>query len=68
MTNASRAQVDLDALARDLRQEKGQAPQASGKGDPLAELARIVGQDRPNGLDERRPRPSGLSIRCINKS
>lgn len=47
MTNASRAQVDLDALARDLRQEKGQAPQASGKGDPLAELARIVGQDDP---------------------
>ncbi len=47
MTNASRAQVDLDALARDLRQDKGQTPQASGKADPLAELARIVGQDDP---------------------
>jgi hypothetical protein len=47
MTNASRAQVDLDALARDLRQDKAQAPQASGKADPLAELARIVGQDDP---------------------
>lgn len=44
MTNASRAQVDLDALARDLRQDKGQA---SSKADPLAELARIVGQDDP---------------------
>ncbi|MFF9550521.1 SPOR domain-containing protein [Methylobacterium fujisawaense] len=46
MTNASRAQVDLDAFARDLRQETGQAPQAA-KADPLAELARIVGQDDP---------------------
>ncbi|MDP4002981.1 SPOR domain-containing protein [Methylobacterium sp. NEAU K] len=45
MTNASRAQVDLDALARDLRQDRGGAQ--GGKPDPLAELARIVGQDDP---------------------
>lgn len=47
MTNASRAKVDLDALARDLRQDGTRAPQAGGKADPLAELARIVGQDDP---------------------
>jgi len=47
MTNASRAQVDLDALARDLRQDGTRAPQAAAKSDPLAELARIVGQDDP---------------------
>ena len=47
MTNASRAQVDLDALARDLRQEGQRAPQGGSKSDPLAELARIVGQDDP---------------------
>lgn len=45
MTNASRAQIDLEALARDLRQD-GVAPKAA-KADPLAELARIVGQDDP---------------------
>lgn len=52
-TNASRATVDFDAFARDLQQP--QAPvQAHGaretpgvKADPLAELARIVGQDDP---------------------
>src|SRR4051812_16131597 len=47
MTNASRAQVDLDALARDLRQDGTRAPHNAGKADPLAELARIVGQDDP---------------------
>lgn len=47
MTNASRAQVDLDALARDLRQEQGRVPPGGAKPDPLAELARIVGQDDP---------------------
>ena len=47
MTNASRAQVDLDALARDLRQDGTRAPQSGSKADPLAELARIVGQDDP---------------------
>ncbi|MCJ2085559.1 SPOR domain-containing protein [Methylobacterium sp. E-005] len=46
MTNASRAQVDLDAFARDLRHD-GQTGQGSAKTDPLAELARIVGQDDP---------------------
>ncbi len=45
MTNASRAQIDLEALARDLRHD-GAARQGA-KGDPLAELARIVGQDDP---------------------
>lgn len=47
MTKASRAQVDLDAFARDLRQEGHRAPQPGAKADPLAELARIVGQDDP---------------------
>ena len=46
MTNASRAQIDLEALARDLRHEDGSA-RAAAKADPLAELARIVGQDDP---------------------
>ncbi|WP_375456440.1 SPOR domain-containing protein [uncultured Methylobacterium sp.] len=50
MTNASRAPVDFDAFARDL-QPSGGAPRASEpaaqKPDPLAELARIVGQDDP---------------------
>ncbi|MCJ2058862.1 SPOR domain-containing protein [Methylobacterium sp. J-048] len=46
MTNASRAQVDLDALARDLRQDQARGA-AGAKPDPLAELARIVGQDDP---------------------
>ncbi|MCJ2073619.1 SPOR domain-containing protein [Methylobacterium sp. J-030] len=46
MTNASRAQIDLDALARDLGHEAARG-QGTGKADPLAELARIVGQDDP---------------------
>ncbi len=46
MTNASRAQIDLEALARDLRHEDG-AGRAASKADPLAELAKIVGQDDP---------------------
>ncbi len=46
MTNASRAQIDLEALARDLRHEEAVA-RANGKNDPLAELAKIVGQDDP---------------------
>ncbi|MGX5776519.1 SPOR domain-containing protein [Methylorubrum zatmanii] len=51
--HASRATVDFDAFERELRQtsqEAGRAqpsPQAQAKGDPLAELARIVGQDDP---------------------
>ncbi len=47
MTNASRAQVDLDALARDLRHDTTRGSQDGAKPDPLAELARIVGQDDP---------------------
>ena len=48
MTNASRAPVDLESFARDLQQPGAQAaPAAASKGDPLAELARIVGQDDP---------------------
>ena len=48
-TNASRATVDFDAFARDLQQPQAPAPaQPQGaKADPLAELARIVGQDDP---------------------
>jgi hypothetical protein len=57
-TNASRATVDFDAFARDLQQPPapaqapvpGAAPvpaPGAGKADPLAELARIVGQDDP---------------------
>ncbi|AMB46568.1 MULTISPECIES: SPOR domain-containing protein [Methylobacteriaceae] len=50
--HASRATVDFDAFERELRQTsqdaiRAKAPQAAPKGDPLAELARIVGQDDP---------------------
>lgn len=56
MTSPSRATVDFEAFARDLQQPHlpgadaaGHATPANGsaKGDPLAELARIVGQDDP---------------------
>lgn len=43
--NASRAPVDFDAFERELQQPAPRATQP--KGDPLAELARIVGQDDP---------------------
>ena len=54
-TNASRATVDFDAFARDLQQPQAPvqpqvqpaAGEAAPKTDPLAELARIVGQDDP---------------------
>ena len=52
-TNASRAPVDFDAFARDLQPtpHAQAAPHAHdpvpAKADPLAELARIVGQDDP---------------------
>lgn len=48
-TNASRAPVDFDAFARDLQPTTPPQPQAqpAAKPDPLAELARIVGQDDP---------------------
>ncbi|TXN20505.1 SPOR domain-containing protein, partial [Methylobacterium sp. WL9] len=48
-TNASRAAIDFDAFERDLRQAslpEAAAP-APQRADPLAELARIVGQDDP---------------------
>ena len=57
MTSASRATVDFEALARELQQPHVPAAQAAPhgrapaggaqKGDPLAELARIIGQDDP---------------------
>ena len=52
MTNASRAPVDLEDFARALQQHPatqaaGAAPARAQKSDPLAELARIVGQDDP---------------------
>lgn len=54
MTSPSRATVDFEAFARDLQQPHlgpESAPRAQGaapaKGDPLAELARIIGQDDP---------------------
>ena len=48
MTNASRAPIDFDAFERELRQSQPQAhPQPGATSDPLAELARIVGQDDP---------------------
>lgn len=45
--HASRATVDFDAFERELRQPGGEAPPAPKSADPLAELARIVGQDDP---------------------
>ncbi len=47
MTNAARAQLDLEAFARELQQQTGAKPGAPAAKDPLAELARIVGQDDP---------------------
>ena len=45
--HASRATVDFDAFERDLRQTGPDAQAAPKAADPLAELARIVGQDDP---------------------
>ena len=55
MTNASRAPIDFDAFERELAQPSSAQPEARSapeqaathKADPLAELARIVGQDDP---------------------
>ncbi len=53
--NASGATIDLDDLDRQLRQAAS-APRRSGSDDPLAELARIVGQDDPfGGSAQRKP-------------
>ncbi len=46
--NASNAMMDLDDLDRQLRAASG-APRRAGTDDPLAELARIVGQEDPLG-------------------
>jgi SPOR domain len=46
--NASNAMMDLDDLDRQLRAASG-APRRAGADDPLAELARIVGQEDPLG-------------------
>jgi SPOR domain len=46
--NASNAMMDLDDLDRQLRAASG-APRRAGSDDPLAELARIVGQEDPLG-------------------
>ena len=51
-TNAPRAPIDFDAFERDLRQAAQNQPDSPAgspapKADPLAELARIVGQDDP---------------------
>ncbi|BAU92289.1 sporulation domain-containing protein [Methylorubrum populi] len=63
--HASRATVDFDAFERELRQTsqeavRAKAPQVAPKGDPLAELARIVGQDDPfRALLEAREKNAG---------
>jgi hypothetical protein len=46
--NASNAMMDLDDLDRQLRAASA-APRRAGADDPLAELARIVGQEDPLG-------------------
>ncbi len=48
-TNAPRAPIDFDAFERDLQPSFPGAPMVpeTAKPDPLAELARIVGQDDP---------------------
>jgi hypothetical protein len=55
----SRLAVDLDDLERQLRQTASAQPKAV-QGDPLAELARIVGQDDPFKamFAERQDRPA----------
>jgi hypothetical protein len=53
----SRLSLDLDDIERQLRQSSPQP--TSGKSDPLAELARIVGQDDPfRALLAPDPRPA----------
>ena len=48
-TNAPRAPIDFDAFEREVRQpvQSQPASAAPNRADPLAELARIVGQDDP---------------------
>lgn len=61
-TTAPRAPIDFDAFEREVRQPAQPQPAAaSNRADPLAELARIVGQDDPfrtllqNNQDQARP-------------
>ncbi len=68
--HASRATVDFDAFERELRQTSQEAVRAKApeptapKGDPLAELARIVGQDDPfRALLEAREKGGGGATR-----
>ncbi|WP_132251385.1 SPOR domain-containing protein [Methylobacterium segetis] len=81
MTNASRAQIDFEAFARDLQHPQPSHPRPTAvpgggraepriesrpetKSDPLAELARIVGQDDPFRalLEARDGRRGGESV------
>ncbi|GEP10452.1 SPOR domain-containing protein [Methylobacterium gnaphalii] len=65
-TNAPRAAIDFDAFERDLSQTSlaNPAAPAPSRADPLAELARIVGQDDPfrallaSRGDQAAPRPA----------
>ena len=61
-TAQNRFEIDLDEIERQLRRSAELDPPATGpQADPLAELARIVGQDDPFlGIlgDNRRPEPS----------
>jgi SPOR domain len=56
--NASNALIDLDDLDRQLR-SAASAPRRPGADDPLAELARIVGQEDPFGDTTARKSLSG---------
>lgn len=72
--HASRATVDFDAFERELRQTSqeaipAKAPAAAPKGDPLAELARIVGQDDPfRALLEAREKSGAQAASAIRAS
>jgi hypothetical protein len=61
-TMKPRIAIDLDEIERQLAQAHAvpSQPVSGSRGDPLAELARIVGQDDPfqSILDERRPDPA----------
>jgi hypothetical protein len=59
-----RMTIDLDEIERQLRTSAGEAPP---KKDPLAELARIVGQDDPfrKLLDEGQPAPAAPTARPV---
>ncbi|MGL4443590.1 MAG: SPOR domain-containing protein [Alsobacter sp.] len=62
--NRSRPVIDLDELERQLREAaapRQPEPQAPGRDDPLAELARIVGQDDPSRGSWRSPRAAPVA-------